>query len=265
MKKAWLILQDGTKFEGYSFGADGDVTGEVVFATNMTGFQESLTDPNCQGQILVQTFPTVGNVGINEENSISEKNAAGLIVREYCDEPSNFREKGTLGEFMKQRGITGLCGIDTRKLTRHLREHGSMPGTIQLTIDNGQLTINEPMKIDFTEIYANEIAQMKKRTESNETIFASEQEHLFLAAAMGCEIYKMKTGHRGNNQPVIDLRTGKIHITRQNHGYAVKSVPADVGEVILENVNDRTIEGIKYKNIPAVSVQFNAAEVELCR
>ncbi|MCL2072099.1 MAG: hypothetical protein FWH07_07705 [Oscillospiraceae bacterium] len=129
-KSAYLILQDGTVFEGKSFGALGTVSGELVYSTNMTGFQESLSNPEHSGKILLQTFPLVGNVGFNEENNSSDKNATGYIVREYCDEPSNFRENGTLGDFMKKRGIIGLQGIDTRRLTHILRENNGIKGMI---------------------------------------------------------------------------------------------------------------------------------------
>jgi len=130
MKKAWLVLENGMVFEGKSFGAEGTVSGELAYSVNMTGFQESLTDPKHSGRILMQTFPLVGNVGVNEENNTSDKNANALIVREYCDEPSNFREKGTLGDFMKERNIIGLYGIDTRQLTHILRDNAGMNGKI---------------------------------------------------------------------------------------------------------------------------------------
>ena len=129
--KAWLVLENGSVFEGESFGAAGTVSGEVVYSVNMTGFQESLTDSAFSGKILMQTFPLVGNVGVNEENNTSDTVAAGLVVREYCDEPSNFREDGTLGEYMKKRGVVGIQGIDTRMLTHILRDNGgSMQGKI---------------------------------------------------------------------------------------------------------------------------------------
>ncbi|MDR2531702.1 MAG: glutamine-hydrolyzing carbamoyl-phosphate synthase small subunit [Oscillospiraceae bacterium] len=130
-KRAWLILEDGTVFEGFSFGAEGKVTGEVIFTTSMTGFQETLTDPNYNNQIIVQTFPLVGNVGANSKDDSSDYGgAAGYIAREYCEFPSNFRMETTLDEFLKERGIVGLYGIDTRRLTRILREKGTMNGQI---------------------------------------------------------------------------------------------------------------------------------------
>jgi carbamoyl-phosphate synthase small subunit len=133
-KRAWLTLADGTVFEGQSFGAEGEIMGEVVFTTSMTGFQETLTDPNYIGQIVVQTFPIVGCPGANSEDDLSDYGgAAGLIVREYSEIASNFRTEETLGEFMNKRGIIGLYGIDTRKLTRILRKNGTMNGVISTT------------------------------------------------------------------------------------------------------------------------------------
>jgi carbamoylphosphate synthase small subunit len=251
--KAYLILEDGTKFEGRRFGALSEISGEMVFNTSMTGFQEMLSDPNHKGQIVVATFAVTGVPGANDEDMVSDCSPAGFIVREYCDEPSNFRARFTLDELMKKRAIAGLYGIDVRRLTRLIRDNGCMNAIIS---DNPK-AVAPPLKpVDFAVEYSQQIADMKKRAESNEPIFAVEFEHLFLAAAMGGEIYKLSPGHRGSNQPVRDLRSANIYITRQNHAYAVKSIAADVGEVILENVNDKTIEGIRYKTIPAMSVQF---------
>jgi len=126
MKKACLVLQDGTRFEGYSFGADTKVTADVVFNTRMTGFQEMLSDPVHKGQIVVATFPIVGVPGTNEEDVLSADSPAGFIVREHCPAPSNFRCEGNIDEFMKKRNIVGLYGIDTRKLTHILRDNGGV-------------------------------------------------------------------------------------------------------------------------------------------
>jgi carbamoylphosphate synthase small subunit len=253
MNKAYLILQDGTSFEGYSFGSVNSVSAETVFNTSMTGFQEMLSDPDHNGQIVVTTFPSIGGTGVNAEDSLSDCSPVGVVVREYCPEPSNFRCERTLEDFMKERGIVGICGIDTRRLTRIIRDKGTMNGII--TSDPG-VTVESISDLPFCERYADGISAMKSRIASGEHVFAVGTEHLFLAAAMGCKVVKLQTGHRGSNQPVRDLRTGNICLTRQNHGWAVESVAEEVGEVILENVNDRTIEGIKYRNIPAMSVQF---------
>ena len=130
-KKAYLLLANGKVFEGYSFGAQGKTIGEVVFTTGVVGFQETLTDPSYCGQIITQTFPLVGNYGINGEDFESSRSyAKGYIVREWCDAPSNFRMTEDLDQFLKEQGVIGLYGIDTRALTRILRENGVMNGCI---------------------------------------------------------------------------------------------------------------------------------------
>ena len=129
--KAWLILADGTVFEGTSIGAIGSTLGETVFTTGMTGYLETLTDPSYYGQIVTQTFPLIGNYGVIPEDYESKKSwVSGYIVRELCELPSNFRCNGTLDDFLKSHGIIGICGIDTRALTKRLRESGVMNGMI---------------------------------------------------------------------------------------------------------------------------------------
>lgn len=130
MKKAWLLLQDGTLLAGKNFGASGTVIGEVVFSTAMTGYQESLTDPNYYGQIMIQTFPMMGNYGVNSEDFSGKAFMKGCIVREWCDAPSNFRCEGDINTFLKEQGIVGLCDLDTRSLTARLRDKGTMNGMI---------------------------------------------------------------------------------------------------------------------------------------
>lgn len=133
-KKAFLVLADGTVFEGKSFGTEGTAMGEVVFTTAMVGYQETLTDPCYQGQMVVQTFPLIGNYGTNDEDYASDNSVvSGYIVREYCEEPSNFRCTSTIDAFMKKHGIIGLYDIDTRCLTRIIREKGVMNGMITVT------------------------------------------------------------------------------------------------------------------------------------
>jgi carbamoylphosphate synthase small subunit len=257
-KKMKLILEDGTVFEGDSFGFDDyykSVQAEVVFNTSMTGFTEMLTDPDSHGKLIVCTFPIVGAPGCNSEDIVSEHSPCGVIVREYCREPSNFRCEESMDEFMRKREILGLSGIDTRRLTRILRDRGSMQGIICAADDtetDGTAHFDEH---DFYEYYSEDIARMKQRLESGERVFAVGMEHLFLAAAAGCEIYKLRYSHRGSNQPVRDLRTGNVYSTRQNHGWSVRLVPKEAGRVFLENVNDDDIEGIIYGN-GSMSVQF---------
>ena len=130
MKKAWLLLQDGTLLTGKNFGAAGTVIGEVVFSTAMTGYQEALSDPNYYGQIMIQTFPMMGNYGVNSEDFSGKCFMKGCIVREWCDAPSNFRCEGDINTFLKEQGIIGLCDLDTRSLTAKLRDNGTMNGMI---------------------------------------------------------------------------------------------------------------------------------------
>lgn len=131
LKKAYLLLADGTLFTGESFGCEGTVIGETVFATGMTGYEETLTDPSYYGQIVTQTFPLIGNYGTNSQDMESEKcHLKGYIVRKHCTLPSNFRCESDIDSFLKKQGVIGLCGIDTRHLTKMIREYGVMNGCI---------------------------------------------------------------------------------------------------------------------------------------
>ncbi|MEN2994817.1 MAG: glutamine-hydrolyzing carbamoyl-phosphate synthase small subunit [Thermodesulfovibrio sp.] len=138
MKKAILVLKDGTVFEGFSFGADGESIGEVVFNTSITGYQEILTDPSYKGQIVVMTYTQIGNYGVNEEDveSLGGPKVEGFVVREYKDYPSNWRSEGSLGDYLKKYGIVGIHGIDTRALTKHLRDKGAQMGIISTLEDD---------------------------------------------------------------------------------------------------------------------------------
>lgn len=140
---AFLILENGTVFEGQRFGALGDTVGEVVFTTGMVGYPETLTDPAYAGQLVVQTFPMVGNYGIIPEDIAPTAAPGGYIVREYCEQPSNFRCEQTLDAFLKQQGVVGLCGIDTRELTTVLREHGTMNAMICDTVPDDLTVLRE--------------------------------------------------------------------------------------------------------------------------
>ena len=130
MKKGYLILQDGQVFEGVRFGAETDTVGELVFTTGMCGYIETLTDPSYAGQIVMQTYPLIGNYGIIREDFEGACCVKGYVVREYCDAPSNFRTDCDLDTFLKEQGVPGLCGVDTRELTRIIREHGVMNAAI---------------------------------------------------------------------------------------------------------------------------------------
>jgi len=332
-----LILSDGTVFLGESFGSEGressglsSTSGEVVFNTGMVGYPESLTDPSYFGQILVLTYPLQGNYGVpNQEFWESTKiQVKGLIVQNYIDHPSHFESQKTLGEWLKAEGIPALSGVDTRMLTRKLREHGVMLGRVELLTTNSQLptTIYDPnsenvlpyVSTDAVEIYGegkkqiilidcgakqNIVRQFIKRKvrvarvpwnfnpltsgmdfdgvfisngpgdpkQAKETIAhvrAVLQQGIpilgiclgsqILALAAGGNTYKLKFGHRGQNQPVLDRTSNKAIITSQNHGFAVdmKSLGNDWSEWFV-NLNDGTNEGIRHKKKPFMAVQFH--------
>lgn len=157
---AFLILENGFVFEGEYFGAQGEITGEIVFTTGMTGYLETLTDPSYYGQIVLQTFPLIGNYGIIPSDFESDTvSAKAYIVKHPCQEPSNFRSEGSLDTFLRERNIIGLCGIDTRALTKIIRENGVM---------NGKITKNPPTETDRTEAGAysvrNAVAAVSSRS-----------------------------------------------------------------------------------------------------
>lgn len=333
MQKAYLILENGTIFEGKSFGKTGETVGEIVFTTAMTGYLETLTDPSYYGQIVVQTFPLIGNYGVIPSDFESKKSYVnGYIVRDWCQEPSNFRCEGVLDTFLKQQNIVGLYGIDTRALTKIVRESGVMNGKIVMegetdfgltelkkykiikAVEN--TTCDEPevfkpegeakRKVCLLDLGAkrNICRELVKRgcevtvlpaTTKAEQIFSYNPEgimlsngpgdpaenveiieeikkildkqiptfgiclgHQLLALANGAKTEKLKYGHRGANQPVKDLKTGRVYITSQNHGYAVvNDSVGDNAELRFVNANDGTCEGIDYKSSPAFSVQFH--------
>ena len=335
-KKAYLMLADGQVFEGRSFGAEGTVIGEVVFTTGLTGYQETLTDPSYYGQIVTQTFPLIGNYGVNSQDSESAKSyVSGYIVREWCNQPSNFRSEGNVNDFLKEHNIIGIHNIDTRRLTRLIRETGVMNGVIttenvyekkdelleqvkaysvkdavksvtdserhtysadspkykvalfdfgykrnirqelvkrgcEVVVVPAYTTAEEIKKLapdgimfsngpgdpaENTEIIAN-IREIQKL---GIPIFGICLGHQLMALANGGKTEKLKYGHRGANQPVIDLESGLTYVTSQNHGYAVvgDSIPAEVGHVSHINANDKTCEGIRYTAVNARTVQFH--------
>ncbi len=332
-KKAYLILENGTVFEGTSFGAEKETTGELVFTTAMTGYLETLTDPSYYGQVVMQTFPLIGNYGvIHADFETDTPVLKGYIVREWCQAPSNFRSEGQLDAFLKEKGVPGICGIDTRALTRIVREYGVLNVKIQYTPDFtdedlqalkaykivnavesttcSEIEVFEPenakynvVLMDFgakhnigrelnkrgckltvvpahttaEEILALDpdgimlsngpgdpaentgvIEELKKLCEKKIPIFGICLGHQLLALAQGGKTEKLHYGHRGANQPVKELESGRVFITSQNHGYAVVSDSLHEGaEVSFVNGNDGTCEGVNYTNMPAFSVQFH--------
>lgn len=329
MDRAYLKLANGRVFEGYFFGARGKMTGEIVFTTAMTGYLETLTDPSYYGQIVVQTFPLIGNYGVIPSDFESDiPRLSAYIVREYCQEPSNFRSEGTLDDFLKSRGIIGMYGIDTRELTRIIRESGVMNARITDDIDDNEgldtykvrdavkavscgefkkfkcasprfrvalwdfgakgniqrelmkrgcdivvvpstATADEIMALNVDGVMLSNgpgdpsenveiIAQLKKLLNHNVPVFGICLGHQLMGLALGGKTVKLKYGHRGANQPVKDIKKGRVYITSQNHGYAVvgESLPASA-EVRYINANDMTCEGIDYHSAPAFSVQFH--------
>lgn len=332
-QKAYLILENGQVFEGRRFGADGNITGEIVFTTAMTGYLETLTDPSYYGQMVVQTFPLIGNYGvIPSDFESSQPNVRAYIVREWCQEPSNFRNEGVLDAFLKSNNIIGLYDIDTRALTRIIREYGVMNARISSSKEDAEaapdrlkaykiieavpsVSCKEVQRAsgsdaDFQVVLwdfgakANIQRELEKRgcavtvvpssatgdqiaalrpdgvmlsngpgdpaentgiihelnalCEHKIPLFGICLGHQLLALSQGAKTAKLKYGHRGANQPVKHLGSGRVYITSQNHGYAVvnDTLPANAVMSFI-NANDGTSEGIDYTDMPAFSVQFH--------
>lgn len=331
--KAFLILEDGHVFCGKSVGSTKEIISEIVFNTSMTGYLEVLTDPSYAGQSVVMTYPLIGNYGICFEDMEALRPwQSGFIVRELAKVPSNFRSQISIGKFLADNDITGIERIDTRALTKILREKGTMKGVIT-TNENYvleeylekmrswsmghvvlQVTCREkehyegegfrvalidlgvkknivkslqsrgcevfvyPAETPAEEILKDKpdgimltngpgdpkdnvktIEEIKKLFETEIPIFAICLGHQLLALANGADTEKMKYGHRGANHPVKDLSTGKVYISTQNHGYVVKedSLDKKKAEVSFVNVNDGTVEGIRYIGKNVQTVQFH--------
>lgn len=330
-EKAYICLANGKIFEGTRFGAGGDITGELVFTTGMGGYIETLTDPSYYGQIVMQTFPLIGNYGFIDEDCESAKSfVSAYIVHEKCYCPSNFRCNSTLEEYMKKNSIIGVYGVDTREITKIIRESGVMNATIcsnpkDFSIEKTQeykiegaveaVSVKHPypvacenpkhnvVLIDYgkkenivreltkrncnvavmpSSTKAEDILKLNpdgimlsngpgdpddnkdcieelKRLVGKKPIFGICLGHQLLALAMGAKTEKLKYGHRGVNQPVKNLETGRTYISSQNHGYAVinETVEEIGGEISYINANDGTNEGINYPDKKAFSVQFH--------
>ena len=327
-KKVYLTLENGKVFEGYSFGADREVIGELVFTTGMTGYIETLTDPSYYGQIVTQTFPLIGNYGVILSDRESKKCwLTAYVVREKCDAPSNFRCEMTLEAFLKEQGIPAVFGVDTRELTRIVREAGVMnaaityrplddlsvlkdyrvkdavkavtSGGVRESGDEGgprvvlydfgakQNIVRELVRrgcrvievpADYTAEQALalepdgimltngpgdpaenvEVVKNIRALIGKKPIFGICLGHQLFALAMGGQTRKMKYGHRGANQPVKELATGRVFISSQNHGYEVVSDSVKgMGNLTFINANDGTCEGVDYPDVNAFTVQFH--------
>ncbi|WP_457595073.1 glutamine-hydrolyzing carbamoyl-phosphate synthase small subunit [Hydrogenimonas sp.] len=352
MRPVYIYLENGIFLEGKSFGAEGTAVGEIVFNTSMTGYQEIVTDPSYAGQFVTFTMPEIGNVGCNGEDM--ESKAAwckGIIVRQYQAEPSNFRSEEPLHELLKRFGVLGICDIDTRFLTKTLREEGSMmmiastetsdreelaqilsdaPHISEInyieavstkepylhesgTYDALRYRYNEApepkariVAIDFgvkrnilnelteagmqVEVVPNNVdaealieryrkgdidgvflsngpgdplilkeeqAKIRRLIEAKVPMFGICLGHQLLSIAHGYETYKLKFGHHGGNHPVKNMATGAVEITAQNHNYNVPEAITEVAEVTHVNLFDDTIEGLRYKESPILSVQHH--------
>ncbi len=330
--KAFLILEDGTVFTGTSIGSARDCISEIVFNTSMTGYLEVLTDPSYAGQAVVMTYPLIGNYGITPDMESKKAWPDGYIVRELSRMPSNFRCEGTIQDFLKEQDIPGIAGIDTRALTKILREKGTMNGMIT-TNENydldeilpklkaytvgdvvSKVTCKEKYVLEGTgkkvalldlgaknniaqslnkrgcevtvypahttaeEIISSEpdgimlsngpgdpadctsiIEEIRKLYNTDIPIFAICLGHQLMALAAGASTHKLKYGHRGGNHPVKDLKTGRVYISSQNHGYVVddESIDPAVAVPAFKNVNDGTNEGLAYVGKNIFTVQFH--------
>jgi len=338
--KALIALEDGTVFEGRAFAGSGEVEGELVFNTSMTGYQEILTDPSYKGQIVTLCYPLIGNYGITEEDMESYRaHAAGLVVGECSRIRSNYRSVKTLPEYLEESGILGIEGVDTRAITLHIRDKGAMKcimSTEDMDRDSlvakakasqglvgrdlaSEVSVKEPMiwqpelqrktlkrvaTIDCGTKY-NQLRILQDlgcevhvfpNNSSAEDILACKPDGLFLsngpgdpegvqktvseirklfeaqiptfgicfghqltALALGGKTFKLKFGHRGGNQPVMNLSTRAVEITSQNHGFCVDKDTLDPNEVETShlNLNDQTSEGLRHKKLPLFTVQYH--------
>ncbi|APU14501.1 MULTISPECIES: glutamine-hydrolyzing carbamoyl-phosphate synthase small subunit [Actinoalloteichus] len=342
---ARLVLEDGRVFVGSAYGGRGESLGEVVFSTGMTGYQETLTDPSYHRQIVVQTAPQIGNTGWNDEDDESARIwVAGYVVRDPSRTPSNWRSRRTLAAELEAQGIVGIADVDTRTLTRHIRERGAMRAGVfsgaALAPDEellarvrsapsmtgadlaGDVSTAQPYVVPAVGERRFTVAALDLGIKSNtprmlarlgvevhvlpvnssfEDVLAVQPDGMFLSngpgdpatadhpvaltraalerelplfgicfgnqilgRALGLGTYKLPYGHRGINIPVVDVATGRVAITSQNHGFAVAGEPGgrfdtDFGAALVSHhcPNDGSVEGLRCVDAPAFSVQFH--------
>jgi carbamoyl-phosphate synthase small subunit len=349
--KALLVLADGKIYEGEHFGSEVEVEAEIVFNTSMLGYQEIITDPSYYGQMVVMTYPLIGNYGINPEDFESDRpHLSGFIIKELSKVQSNWRSRGSLEDFLKEANVFGIQGIDTRALTRRIRDKGAQQAILSTNTSDPQRLIEKARKspdligkdlvkevtcknsYDWNESEwtiqrgKTELKEMEERhynvlvydfgvkrnilrkltragckvtvipanTPADEVlakkpdgiflsngpgdpaavsyaidnvkkilgkvpIFGICLGHQILSLALKGKTYKLKFGHHGGNQPIMDMKSGKIEITSQNHGFVVEQNSFDNNEVYITflNLNDNTVEGIQHKSWPIFSVQYH--------
>src|SRR2546422_20101 len=248
-----LVVEDGTTAEGVFFGSNRRVFGELVFNTNMTGYTEALTDPSYRGQILMMTYPLIGNYGVDPASMESgEIQVTGFVVKEACPVPVHPKASMDVGRKITiARGARGWGGF-AHPPSDAAREDTARHKPSGVIISNGPGDPAHPEILRTSVRTAREIA-------SEYPILGICLGHQVLGLAFGGTTYKLKFGHRGGNQPVKDLRSGRVHITSQNHGFAVdaKSMEASEFEITHLNLNDNTMEGMIHKELPVFSVQYH--------
>lgn len=330
--KRYLVLEDGTYYEGEGFGYDEYQIGELVFNTSMTGYQEILTDNSYCGQIVMMTYPLIGNYGINrDDNESVVPHVFGFVIKDYCETPSNFRSEETLDEYLKRVKIPGIYGVDTREITKKIRAIGTLKASFCNTEEEIEPLVQKLKSADFLH---DQVARVSTKTiypipgrgkkivvmdfgiklsilreltqrgcdltvvpydTSAEEILAMHPDAVFLsngpgdpadltdvienikklipntvifgiclgcqliALASGAKTYKLKFGHRGGNHPVVNLKTGKVEITSQNHGFAVNidSLKDTDLEMSYEALNDKSCEGVRHTKYPVFAVQYH--------
>ncbi len=336
-RPARLALEDGTVVTGTSVGAAGEAAGELCFNTSMSGYQEILTDPSYAGQLMMMTYPHIGNYGAFEAATEADRpHVAGLIVRAFAEHPSNGAMEETLDAYMARHGLVGITGVDTRRLVRHVRDAGVMNAIVSTDADASDADLvaraaahpsmaglELASRVTTAEAYdvaasgsprvavydygvkrhiLRQFAQMgcavrvfpaaaplsdvlawqpdglffsngpgdpRAMTDAVGTVRASIETglpmfgiclgHQLMALAEGLDVEKMKVGHRGANHPVIHHATGRVEISTQNHGFAVReaSLTPDVAEVSHRNLNDGSVEGLRFARFAGLSVQYH--------